>query len=112
MKDLEIRKASFALEQREEKAIPQSRPDSGTTGIDLHKSRRRHVLVVEDDPSLSSFLGMELEADHFVVDLIHDGAEALEALQAKRLYDLLILDLNLPSLDGLSLLKKLRPAQS
>ena len=112
MKDLEFRQASFALEQREEKEIPPSRPDSGAAGIERHKSQCRHVLVVEDDPSLSSFLGMELEADHFVVDLIHDGAEALQALQAKRRYDLLILDLNLPNLDGLSLLKKLRPAQS
>ena len=55
MKDLEFRQASFALEQREEKTIPQSRPDSGTAGVELHKSQGRHVLVVEDDPSLSSF---------------------------------------------------------
>ena len=55
---------------------------------------------------------MELEADHFVVDQIHDGAEALQALEAKRRYDLLILDLNLPNLDGLSLLKQLRLQQS
>lgn len=54
---------------------------------------------------------MELEADRFVVDQIHDGAEALTALQAKRRYDLLILDLNLPNLDGLSLLKQLREGQ-
>jgi DNA-binding response OmpR family regulator len=75
----------------------------------LNKSSGRHVLVVEDDPSLASFLSMELQTDRFVVDQIHDGAEALETLQAKRRYDLLILDLNLPSLDGLSLLKQLRP---
>jgi DNA-binding response OmpR family regulator len=67
--------------------------------------------VVDDDASLSSFLSMELEADHFIVDQIHDGAEALKALQAKSRYDLVILDLNLPNLDGLSLLGQVRPVQ-
>lgn len=75
------------------------------------QSTGRHVLVVDDDSSLSNFLSMELEADRFVVDQIHDGAEALAVLQAKRRYDLLVLDLNLPNLDGLSLLKQLRTGQ-
>jgi two-component system copper resistance phosphate regulon response regulator CusR len=54
---------------------------------------------------------MELQADRFIVNEIHDGEQALEALNANRRYDLLILDLNLPSLDGLSLLKQVRPTQ-
>jgi DNA-binding response OmpR family regulator len=112
MKDLEAEQFVFASDGKAERDATQSRSNSGPEVADLSKAPGRHVLVVEDDLSLSSFLGMELEADHFVVDLIHDGAEALEALQAKRRYDLLILDLNLPNLDGLSLLKKLRPALS
>ena len=111
MKDLEAVQSPFALGQVASKntSTSQSHHDPGTSGADLNKSSGRHVLVVEDDPSLASFLSMELQTDRFVVDQIHDGAEALETLQAKRRYDLLILDLNLPSLDGLSLLKQLRP---
>jgi DNA-binding response OmpR family regulator len=112
MKELEAERFPFTLDLKEDRITAQSRPDPRASAIDQLKSPGRHVLVVEDDSSLSSFLGMELEADHFIVDLIHDGAEALQALQAKRRYDLLILDLNLPSLDGLSLLKQLRPVQS
>lgn len=56
-------------------------------------------------------MSMELQADRFIVNEIHDGEQALEALNANRRYDLLILDLNLPSLDGLSLLKQVRPTQ-
>ena len=89
-----------------------SHPDSGARLSDPNKSAGRHILIVDDDLDLSSFLSMELEADHFLVNQIHDGAEALQALQAKRRYDLLVLDLNLPNLDGLSLLKQLRPLQS
>lgn len=111
MKDLEAKQFPLASARIEERISAQSNPDPRTSAVDLNKAPGRHVLVVEDDSSLSSFLGMELEADHFVVDQISDGAEALEALQAKRRYDLLILDLNLPNLDGLSLLRKLRPNQ-
>jgi two-component system copper resistance phosphate regulon response regulator CusR len=46
----------------------------------------------------------------FTVELIHDGEAALSSLQDHR-YDLLILDLNLPKLDGISLLERVRPAQ-
>jgi len=112
MKDLEAEQFAFASDRKAEGITAQSHSNSGTPVADLNKAPGRHVLVVEDDLSLSSFLGMELEADHFSVDLINDGAEALQALQAKRRYDLLILDLNLPNLDGLSLLKQLRPRQS
>jgi DNA-binding response OmpR family regulator len=71
----------------------------------------RRILIVEDDRSLADFLATELEASYFRVDLVHDGEAALETLQRERRYDLLILDLNLPKLDGLSLLQRVRPAQ-
>lgn len=45
------------------------------------------------------------------MDLVHDGEEALSMLQNERRFDLLILDLNLPKLDGISLLQRVRPAQ-
>jgi len=66
------------------------------------------VLVAEDDVPLSDFLRTRLSKENVTVELEHNGAAALEALQVKP-YDLLILDLKLPELDGLSLLRKLRP---
>jgi DNA-binding response OmpR family regulator len=69
----------------------------------------RRILIVEDDVSLASFLSAELESQQFTVELLHDGEEALAALQQQRRYDLLILDLNLPKLDGISLIQRMRP---
>jgi DNA-binding response OmpR family regulator len=66
------------------------------------------ILVAEDDLPLSNFLQTRLSKENLAVDLEHSGPAALQALQVKP-YDLLILDLNLPELDGLSLLRKLRP---
>lgn len=69
----------------------------------------RRVLIVEDDLALADFLSAELEAQQFAVDLLHDGEEALRALQENHPYDLLIADLNLPRLDGISLIRRMRP---
>lgn len=75
----------------------------------LQASPGRRVLIVEDDVSLAGFLGAELETQRFAVDAIHNGEQAFAALQDKRLFDLLILDLNLPGLDGISLIERVRP---
>lgn len=71
----------------------------------------QRILLVENDTSLTNFLTAELQAENFIVDQVHDGPEALSALEGRRKYDLLILALNLPSLDGISLIKRLRPIQ-
>jgi len=71
----------------------------------------RRILIVEDDESLAGFLASELQSNCFVVDMVHDGEAALNALQAERLYDLLILDLNLPKLDGIGVLQRVKPTQ-
>lgn len=75
------------------------------------KAPVREILIVEDDISLAGFLAVELESLNFSVTQVHDGEEALHTLQAKRRYDLLILDLNLPKLDGISILQQVRPSQ-
>jgi two-component system copper resistance phosphate regulon response regulator CusR len=69
----------------------------------------RTILIAEEDLSLAAFLSRELRADSHCVDLVHDGEAAFQALQDKRRYDLLILDLNLPKIDGLSLIKQVKP---
>jgi two-component system, OmpR family, copper resistance phosphate regulon response regulator CusR len=64
------------------------------------------ILVVEDEPRILSFLRRGLEAQGFVVDAAGDGATGLRRARANR-YDLVILDLLLPGLDGLSVLREL-----
>lgn len=73
------------------------------------KATGKQVLIVEGDISLAEFLSAELGALHLSVDQIHNGEEALNALRAKRRYDLLILGLNPPSLEGINILKQVRP---
>ena len=75
------------------------------------KASARRVLIVEDDTSLAGFLVGELEAQGYLLDQVHDGEEALGVLDAKHRFDLLILDLNLPKIDGLTLIQRIRPAQ-
>lgn len=68
------------------------------------------ILVVEDDLSLSDVLCFTLRRSGFNVTAVHDGLAALEAWQAVQ-PSLLVLDLNLPKLDGLSVCRQIR-AQS
>jgi len=66
------------------------------------------ILVVEDDAALASYIRKGLESEHYAVDVALDGEQG--GLMAANLdYDLLVLDLNLPKLDGISLLRNLRP---
>lgn len=65
------------------------------------------ILVVEDDTPLASFVCKGLEEEHYAVDTASDGEQA-RAMAIEFDYDLLVLDLNLPRLDGLSVLKEVR----
>jgi len=84
--------------------------DSQTT-LAFNALAGRRILVVEDDIALAEFLGSELRTAGFSVDLVHDGELAFTTLQDEQRYDLLILDLNLPKIDGISLLKRVKPTQ-
>jgi two-component system copper resistance phosphate regulon response regulator CusR len=66
------------------------------------------ILVVEDDAPLASFVRKGLEAEHYAVDVAPDG-ELARLMAVESEYDLLILDLNLPKLDGISVLNAVRP---
>lgn len=62
---------------------------------------------MEDDTALASFIKKGLEAEHYAVDTTSDGEQGRSlALQFE--YDLVILDLNLPGLDGVAILKSVR----
>ena len=64
------------------------------------------ILVVDDEPRIVSFLSRGLEAEGFTVETAENGVDALRcALQ--RTYDLVLLDLLLPGVDGLSVLEEL-----
>ncbi|RDV26770.1 DNA-binding response regulator [Alteromonas aestuariivivens] len=65
------------------------------------------VLLVEDDAPLSDALARSLRNARYVVDCVYRGQVALNALQAKQT-DMVILDLGLPDMDGLEVLKQLR----
>ena len=65
------------------------------------------ILVAEDDSPLAAFLRKGLEAEHYAVDVVPDGEQA-QLMADEYDYDLLVLDLNLPQLDGLEVLKGLR----
>ena len=67
------------------------------------------LLIVEDDPKLAEFVARGLRAERFAVDIASDGIEGQAALDAYA-YDLLILDLMLPRLDGSTLLRRVRRA--
>lgn len=69
------------------------------------------ILVVEDEKRLCGMLAKSLRQAGYEVDTCHDGAEALEQMQTER-YDLILLDLNLPGMDGMSVLRALRAADA
>lgn len=66
------------------------------------------ILVVEDDAPLATFVRKGLEAEHYAVDVAADG-ELARQMAVESDYDLIILDLNLPKLDGIGVLHSVRP---
>ena len=65
------------------------------------------LLLAEDEQSLSKALVAILEGNHYSVDAVYDGVDALAYLDAGN-YDALILDIMMPKLDGLSVLRMTR----
>ena len=66
-----------------------------------------HVLVVEDEANIRELVSLHLRLEHAVPTAAEDGRAALE-LARKRRFDLIILDLMLPGLDGLTVCRALR----
>src|SRR6202167_3601269 len=65
------------------------------------------ILIVEEDPVLADAIGGELRKARYAVDCLASGAEADSALLSQD-YDAVILDLGLPDMDGLEVLRRLR----
>jgi CheY-like chemotaxis protein len=71
------------------------------SGVDLNQLAGTRVLVVEDEPALAAAVSDALSDAGFVVDRAGDGEEALARVR-ERSYDLIVCDLKMPRLDGMS----------
>ena len=71
--------------------------------------RPMRVLLVEDDELLGSGICDALERTRYTVEWVRDGAQALEALRGSGV-DLAVLDLGLPRMDGMEVLRRAREA--
>src|SRR6201990_2385296 len=65
------------------------------------------VLVVEDEKRIADFLSRGLQSAGYAVDVVHSGGDAVERVHSTE-YDLVVLDLGLPDIDGLQVLQKIK----
>lgn len=65
------------------------------------------ILIVEDETDLCDSIAEGLQIDGYAVDTCYDGEEAYELITTET-YDLVVLDLNLPGMDGIDILSKVR----
>jgi DNA-binding response OmpR family regulator len=65
------------------------------------------ILIVEDEPKVASFIKKGLEVNNFETSIAHDGQLALRKL-SDHIFDLVILDINLPKINGLNVLSQIR----
>jgi DNA-binding response OmpR family regulator len=91
-------------------------PRQASDGADAQASliRRAHVLLVDDEEAIRTGLSRALAGEGLAIDLAETGAEGLERALAEP-YDLVILDLLMPSVDGRTVLRQLlreRPGQA
>lgn len=68
---------------------------------------KRSILVIEDQQDIAKLVGMHLKDNDCQVKLVHDGGNGLAEAESKH-YDLIILDLMLPGIDGLEICRRLR----
>ena len=73
----------------------------------MTRAQGHSILVVEDEPSIASFVGMYLEKAGFTVRKAVTGADAIEQADAEA-PSLVILDLMLPDLDGIDVCRRIR----
>ncbi|EQK41227.1 transcriptional regulatory family protein [[Clostridium] bifermentans ATCC 638] len=67
----------------------------------------KKILIIEDEKNISSFVKMELEFEGYITQVIEDGKQGLDEAINKD-YDLILLDLMLPSLNGIEICRRLK----
>jgi CheY-like chemotaxis protein len=74
----------------------------------MSRERKRKILVVDDEPDNASIFTMGLEDEGFEVDTFTDSPLALSMVQAGKKYDLLILDIQMPDMNGFDLYEEVK----
>ena len=69
-----------------------------------------NVLLVEDESKVANFISRGLQEEGYTVDAVEDGKKGLELVTSKE-YDIVLLDLMIPEIDGLEVLKRMRRAE-
>ena len=72
-------------------------------------TRLCHILVADDEPHIGRIIKMKLEQGPFKVSIAYDGQEALDFVNNGEPVDLVLLDLMMPRLSGLDVLKQIKP---
>ena len=67
-----------------------------------------HILVADDEPHIGRIIKMKLEQGPFRVTLAYDGQEALDVVKSEDPVELALLDLMMPKLSGLDVLREIR----
>ena len=84
------------------------RPICGPARIaTMEDNRRASVLVVDDEPTIAEIVARYLDRAGYRTRVAHDGREAIELAETER-PDLVVLDLMLPRMDGLEVMRRLR----
>src|SRR5687768_2552901 len=78
-----------------------------TLALSYNREGRMRFLVVEDEQRIADFLKRGLESAGYAVDTAADGKSAIDMVHATD-YDLIILDMMLPDMDGLRILERVR----
>lgn len=68
------------------------------------------ILIVEDEQKLSRVLQLELEYENYITEIANNGEDALQLIREKK-WDLVLLDIMLPGLSGIEVLRKIRRAE-
>ncbi|MBD0359551.1 MAG: response regulator [Nitrososphaeraceae archaeon] len=78
----------------------------------MSKESKKRILVVDDEPDNASIFSLGLEDHGFKVDTFIDPLIALSAFKAGKRYDLLILDIRMPDMNGFELYEEIRNIDS
>ena len=76
-----------------------------------HEANMTNILIVEDEQNLARFIELELTHENYNVDIENDGRTGLDKALNKS-YDLIILDLMLPNINGLEICRQIRQEYS
>ncbi len=101
------------LNSQQTRPIPAAAPEAAfpVRQTALPPALRRHILVVDDEPGIRDLLARTLALAEYDVDVAPDGVSGLERMRLDT-YDLLIVDLKMPGLDGLSVIREAKRYKS